>query len=903
MTTESPKNLGFQKSPLKAYLVEIHGVVQGVGFRPFIYTLAVSLGIKGHVRNIGAAVAVEAEGPEEALDQFIKLIRQKAPPLSQIKSIKINEAGLKNYSSFTIAKSIRQDDGDIFLPPDMAVCDDCIKELFDRKDPRYLYPFINCTNCGPRFTIIGDTPYDRANTTMKAFEMCAFCNSQYTDPSDRRYHAEPVSCPECGPQLRLLDAEGADMNTGDPIRLAAELLSKGNTVAIKGIGGYHLACDALNDSAVHTLRVRKRRDEKPFALMADSLETVKKYCRVGPEEKELLAGIKKPIVLLEKLEHVRLPEDIAPMNPCLGIMLPYTPLHLLLFHPHSSGTAWNAKNTNNAAIATAAGNTHPVNSACSDADGCSPGARTDADSCPGTVTLTDIPEKPSLRRGKLELLVMTSGNISSEPIFYRDSEAVEGLKGIADYFLVHNREIYTGADDSVTRIFLGREYILRRSRGYVPAPVTAGIPSIGAVKTEEASDSFDFEARLGYAPVIKSQDRRAPLESGARLRHTPVINNDVSVIGVGGELKNTFCLSRKNEFYISQHIGDLENLETYQAFERSIAHLSSMLRVKPEAIAYDLHPDYLSTRYALSSGIGAKIPVQHHHAHHASCMAENGLDGEIIGVVFDGTGYGEDGCIWGGEFFTGGVEKVDRIGHLDYVPMPGGEASIKEPWRMAASYLSSLFPDLDLRHLQAKTSGTEGINLFKGIAADSLNAIPQMIAKRINSPMTSSMGRLFDAVSALTGVRNIITYEGQAAVELEYLAAGGDHGSYEFEIGKDGKFFIIKTKGIFSGIINDMKNRVSKEIIAAKFHETASEIVLAGCEEARTETGLDRVALSGGVFQNITLLDKSVRKLKKRNFKVYLHSSVPANDGGISLGQAVIAAARIGGGSSYYRML
>jgi len=806
MTKVSPTDGSLQHSSggkdenqaaIKAYLVEIGGVVQGVGFRPFIYTLAASLGIKGLVCNIGTGVAIEAEGPEQELGQFIKLIRQKAPPLSQIRNIKVSETGLKNYSSFTIAKSIRQDGGDIFIPPDMAVCDDCIKELFDRNDRRYLYPFINCTNCGPRFTIIGDTPYDRVNTTMKAFEMCTFCNSQYTDPSDRRYHAEPVSCPECGPQLRLLDAQGTDVNAEDPIGLAAELLSKGNIVAIKGIGGYHLACDALNDSAVHTLRVRKHRDEKPFALMADSLGTVKRYCRVGPEEEDLLTGIKKPIVLLEKLDHVRLPEDIAPMNPYLGIMLPYTPVHLLLFHPHPSGMAGNAK---------------------------------------------------------LVLLVLTSGNISSEPIFYRDSEAVKGLKGIADYFLVHNREIYTRADDSVTRIFMGREYILRRSRGYVPSSVTVGIPSVSASK------------------------------------------NGVSVIGVGGELKNTFCFNRKNEFYISQHIGDLENLETYEAFERSIAHLSSMLRVKPEAVAYDLHPDYLSTHYALSSGIGIKIPVQHHHAHHASCMAENGLEGKMIGVVFDGTGYGEDGCIWGGEFFTGGVEKVDRIGHLDYVPMPGGEASVKEPWRMAASYLLSLFPDFDLRLFQAEVSQAEGISFFKGITSDSLKTISQMIAKKINCPLTSSMGRLFDAVSALIGIRNIITYEGQAAIELEYLTARGDYSSYGFEIRKAEKFFIIKTNGIFSGIISDIKNRVPKEIIAAKFHESVSEIVLAGCEEARTETGLDRVALSGGVFQNITLLDKSVRKLKKRNFKVYIHSRVPANDGGISLGQAVTAAARIRGG-------
>lgn len=830
----SSAGIGENQAAIKAYLIEIDGVVQGVGFRPFIHTLATSLGIKGLVCNIGTGVSIEAEGSEQELGQFIKLIRQKAPPLSQIRNIKVSETISKNFSDFSIGKSIRNEDSDIFIPPDMAVCDDCIKELLDRNDRRYLYPFINCTNCGPRFTIIGETPYDRVNTTMKAFEMCTFCNSQYSDPFDRRYHAEPVSCPKCGPQLRLLDTDGTDMNSRDPVGLATELLSKGNIVAIKGIGGYHLACDALNDSAVHTLRLRKHRDEKPFALMADSVETVKRYCRVGPEEEDLLTGIKKPIILLEKLDHVWLPGDIAPLNPYLGMMLPYTPVHLLLFRPYPSGTVGSAK---------------------------------------------------------LKLLVLTSGNISSEPIFYRDNDAVEGLKGIADYFLIHNREIYTRVDDSVTRIFMGKEYIIRRSRGYVPASVTVDTPSVSAVKAEAVKT---VEAKT---EAIKTEGSPNSFDNEARFRYSFLSNSGISVIGVGGELKNTFCLNKKNEFYVSQHIGDLENLETYEAFERSIAHFSSMLRAKPEAVAYDLHPDYMSTHYALASGIGIKIPVQHHHAHHTSCMAENGLDGEMIGVIFDGTGYGEDGCMWGGEFFAGGVEKVLRIGHLGYVPMPGGEASIKEPWRMAASYLLSLFPDIDLQLLQDQYSDQGDTGIFKGISASSLKTISQMISKKINSPLTSSMGRLFDAVSALSGIRNVITYEGQAAIELEYLAAHGDYGSYGFEFGKAGKFFIIKTNDLFSGIMSDMKNRVPKEIIAAKFHETVSEIVLAGCEEARTETGLDRVTLSGGVFQNIMLLDKSVRKLKKSNFRVYIHGRVPTNDGGISLGQAVIAAARIRGGN------
>lgn len=759
------------------YIVKITGIVQGVGFRPFIYTLAKSLGLTGWVKNDSGGVIIDAESDRETIELFIQRIRSEAPPLSNIKSIGITNAPYIGYTDFTIKQSDASGASNIYISPDVGICTDCSRELFDRNDRRYLYPFINCTNCGPRLTIVTGVPYDRANTTMNKFAMCARCSSEYRDPSDRRYHAQPVSCHDCGPRLMLLDKSGKKVDRDDIIEYSCQLLIEGNILAVKGLGGYHLACSAHDKNAVLKLRRRKARDEKPFALMVKDLQAASKYCIIGEAEKKLLESEKKPIVLLKKRECCRLPDEIAPGNPNLGIMLPYTPVHLLIFY-----------------------------------------------------RLSRLQTQPSA----IDALVMTSANRSSEPIYFRDDEAVDNLSDIADYFLTNDRDIYIRTDDSVTRVFRDREFIIRRARGYVPFPVT-----------------FSATGRA---------DEKLP-----------------SVLACGGELKNTFCINKNDEFYISHHIGDLENSETLSSFEQGIEHFKEMFKVTCDIIAYDLHPEYLSTKYAEASNIKNKLAVQHHHAHIASCMAENGLNEDVIGVAFDGTGYGEDGHIWGGEFFTGSYGCFKRAAHLEYVRMPGGEAAIKEPWRMAASYLYKI---------------DKNTELLSGIPGDKIDVILQMIDRNINSPLTSSAGRLFDAVSALLGIKHRISYEGQAAIELENIAQEGYHGEYGFDIYDNGGIYIINANEIVNGIIGDIDGRLPRGMIAAKFHETAANMVLETCNKLRNATGLAKVVLSGGVFQNMILLGKCVSKLEKESFKVYIHSRVPSNDGGISFGQAVIAAVK-----------
>jgi len=614
---------------------------------------------------------------------------------------------------------------------------------------------------------------------MDKFEMCPGCRTEYYDPSDRRYFAQPISCFECGPELSLLDNKGQRIDVKDIMDYASRLILEGRIIAVKGIGGYHLACNAMDEHAVKSLRKRKIRDDKPFAIMVRDFDTASKYCIIDYAERKVLESEKKPIVLLKRRDGIKLPEGIAYNNPNLGVMLPYTPLHLLLF-----------------------------------------------------------------KRPELNALVMTSGNRSSEPIYFKDEDALENLKDIADYFLVNNREIYIRTDDSVTRVFMGKEYIIRRSRGYTPLPVT-----------------------------FRGKGLNFP-----------------SVLACGGELKNTFCLNRGEEFYLSHHIGDLENFETLASFEEGIEHFGKILDIDYNALAYDLHPEYISTKYALSVENVEKFPVQHPHAHIASCMAENNLDGDVIGVAFDGTGYGEDGNIWGGEFFTGGYRGFKRAAHLEYVRMPGGEMAVKEPWRMAVSYL---YKTLD--RIYDKIDGEYGINLgginiLGDIGSREISTAAAIIEKGFNSPLTSSMGRLFDAVSSLIGVRSKISYEGQAAIELEYAASDGDFGSYGFSIISEYGISSVKSSDIVKGILEDMLNKVSVGIIAARFHETIASVVLKCCLIIRGNTGLNRVALSGGVFQNITLLEKCIVKLKKNEFEVFIHGDVPANDGGIALGQAVMAA-------------
>lgn len=821
----------------------IKGIIQGVGFRPFIYKKAVEYSLKGYVKNYGEALVIEVEGQADIVRAFLETIRTEAPPLSIIASIDTKILAWKGYRNFEIRKSSKIKSGsetNVYISPDIAVCEDCRKELFDSNDRRYLYPFINCTNCGPRFSIITGIPYDRINTTMHKFAMCDDCAAEYSDPSDRRYHAQPVACSKCGPCIELLDGAGKRLKVagirldGDGKRLgaadirpeaagaavlqAASLIFRGKIIAIKGIGGYHLTCNAFDAAAVRRLRQRKTREEKPFAVMVADLMSAMELCHINESEKLPLESEKRPIVLLRRKSGINLPDEIAPGNPYLGIMLPYAPLHYQLFEEMKK---FKGRLKENKGGYIQDGETHPA------------------------------------MESSASALVMTSGNRSNEPIYYLDDEAVRGLRGIADYFLVNDRDIYIRTDDSVTRIFRDKEYIIRRSRGYVPLPVRCDIVSrVSGIGNE-------------ILPKLKIP----------------------AVLACGGELKNTFCMNKGEDFYLSHHIGDLENYETFGSFKESISHFSRILDIQYSAIAYDLHPGYLSSEFAANANAGVKIAVQHHHAHIASCMAENRLSESVIGVAFDGTGFGEDGQIWGGEIFTGSYGSFKRAGHLKYMGMPGGEAAVREPWRMALSYLYSL-TGIKLKKYNIKTNEND-VNEVK------IEAALQLLGKGINTPQTSSMGRLFDAVSCLLGIRNSISYEGQAAIELERAAVTGrleSGAGYSFKINDTGDKFIICMDETICSIINDMEKGLDRAVIALKFHETIAEVIVHSCKIARDKSGLLKVVLSGGVFQNMLLLGKSVQKLEDSGFEVFTHCRVPANDGGISLGQAVIAIYKILGG-------
>lgn len=755
----------------------VRGIVQGVGFRPFIYRLASEHELKGWVLNSTEGVVIEVEGAWPNLQEFVANITLKAPPLAVIEKVESSFLPPIGYESFIIQASQEQEGKFVLISPDICVCPDCLRELFDPNDRRYRYPFINCTNCGPRFTITKDIPYDRPKTTMTAFQMCPSCEEEYHNPSDRRFHAQPNACPGCGPRVWLADATGSSLAEGEEaIVMARRLLSKGSIVAVKGLGGFHLACDATNDASVALLRERKRRVEKPFAIMSLDLQAVESYCYASQGERELLESPQRPIVLLRRKPYSTISDKVAPNNSYLGVMLPYTPLHYLLLEKR--------------------------------------GDETD--------TLA---------------LVMTSGNMSEEPIAITNQEALERLRTLADAFLLHNRDIHIRCDDTVTRVFEGKEAIIRRSRGYAPFPVR-----------------LNFETK--------------------------------PVLACGAELKNTFCVTKENYAFLSQHIGDMENLETLNCFESGIEHFKRLFRVSPEVVAYDLHPEYLAKKYALALkhglGKGLKfIPVQHHHAHIASCLAENGLQGSVIGVAFDGTGYGQDGQIWGGEFLVCDFQHFERRAHLKYVVLPGSEAAIRKPYRMALSYLY---------HLPACL--TTGLALFDRIDPMELAIVKRQIERRINSPLTSSCGRLFDAVSSLLGVCDVATYEGQAAIELEMLADESVEEGYHWPLPK-GRFPLIIDEGsIFGDIICDLKAGVPTAVISARFHNALAEMVSEVCGIIRERDGLNKVALSGGVFQNLYLLKRTLSQLRKRGFEPYIHHQVPCNDGGIALGQAVIANAK-----------
>jgi hydrogenase maturation protein HypF len=752
--------------------IVIRGIVQGVGFRPFVYHLAVRLRLAGFVRNQTGDVAIEVEGEPSSLDQFVAELKDRPPPLAHITHLSWDAQAPRGEDHFRIESSEADAASPVYLSPDVGVCAECLAEVLDPADRRFGYPFLNCTNCGPRLTIITGAPYDRQRTTMAGFPMCAACRAEYDNPTDRRFHAQPTACAACGPRLQTLDRTGQPLTIADPLAYFAAALLEGKTGALKGLGGYHLACDARNAKAVAELRRRKHRDEKPFAVMTLDVEAADALCEIEPAERELLLSPRCPIVLLRKRFSAAIADEVAPGNPWLGVMLPYTPLHHLLLR----------------------------------AVGCVP-------------------------------LVMTSGNLSDEPIAYRDDEALEKLAGIADLFLVHNRPIHVRCDDSVTRVIDGVEQPLRRSRGYAPRPI-----------------ELPFEC---------SQP----------------------ILAVGGQLKGTFALGRGRQAFLSHHLGDLDHFEAFRAFEKDVALYQQLFGVAPQIIARDLHPDYATSRYAQQraeeTGAGL-LGVQHHHAHLAACMAEHGLNEPAIGVTFDGTGYGTDGTVWGGEFLVGDYRDFRRAAHLRTVAMPGGDQAIREPWRMAVAHLADARTDCPA--LKARTLPRE------------VRFIEKMLERRLNCPSTSSVGRLFDAVASLAGVRDRVSYEGQAAVELEWLAEMTPaDGSFLFDltapINADGPL-VIDTRPLIRAVAADVGKGVERSLIARRFHSSLVEMVAVVCGRVRETTGLNAVVLSGGVFLNALFTREIGARLDADKFRVYRHRLTPPNDGGLSLGQLAVAAAR-----------
>jgi hydrogenase maturation protein HypF len=748
-----------------AMRIRVDGIVQGVGFRPFVFGLAQRLGLAGSIVNDLHGVAIEVEGSVAHIAEFRARLVSDAPPLAFIQNVVSEPIPIVNRSVFEILASHAEGERDVLISPDIATCDDCLREIFDPNDRRYRYPFTNCTNCGPRFTVVRGVPYDRSLTTMAEFPMCADCTREYHDPSDRRFHAEPVCCPACGPSVRLIDRNGV-AQAGDPIRKAAELLRSGKVVAVKGLGGYHLAALASDENAVKLLRSRKHREDKPFAVMAPNLESARELATIDDLEQRALTSPRRPVLLLNRRPDGQLAHSVAPSNRHIGVMLPYTPLHHLL------GESVKAP------------------------------------------------------------IVFTSGNVSDEPIAYTDDDAAKRLSAIADYFLIHNRQIHIRTDDSVVRVSRGREVPQRRSRGYAPQPI-----------------ELPFEARR-------------------------------PILACGAELKNTFCFAKRQHAFVSHHTGDLENFETLRSFREGIDHFRRLFDVDPAIVAFDLHPEYLSTKYALELKDVEFVGVQHHHAHIAACLADNGEQGPAIGVAFDGLGFGLDGTIWGGEFLIADLVKFERVGHLEAVPMPGGTAAIKQPWRMAASYLRKAYGENVPEHLDV---AERNANQWRHITA--------LIESRVNSPLTSSAGRLFDAVAAILSVRDAINYEGQAAIELEQLASIGEDDAYVVPVPGAIPFEIYGAE-IVRSVVDDLRAGTSADVVAARFHNSVALMIVKACAAIRTIRGLPLVALSGGVFQNQLLLERTVRLLEKAGFRVLTHRQVPTNDAGISFGQAAIAAAR-----------
>jgi hydrogenase maturation protein HypF len=755
----------------------ITGIVQGVGFRPFVHRTAVGLGLTGFVRNQSGLVYLEAEGSAARLNEFARIIAESPPRLAKIASIRWQPIDLERSKDFQIAHSVATSVPQVTITPDAAVCSECVSELFDSTNRRYLYPFINCMNCGPRLTIIRGAPYDRSRTTMSSFPLCAACRAEYDDPLNRRFHAQPIACSACGPRLQLVDKAGAVIASRQPIEDFAAAIAVGKIGALKGLGGYHIVCDASVDSVAAELRRRKQRDEKPFAVMVADLESAQTICELNTHEADLLLSAQAPIVLLRRRDSINsllpIAQAVAPGNPFLGVMVPYTPLHHLL--------------------------------------------------------LRAVNGRP---------LVMTSGNRSDEPMAHDEADAVERLGPIVDLFLTHNRPIQVRCDDSVLRSTEGQTSLLRRSRGFAPEP------------------------------LILPQ---------ALTRQT---------LALGGQLKSTFALGRDRLAFVSHHLGDLDHLSAYQAFERDLGLYERLFDMQVELLVHDLHPDYASTGFALRRGDEQglqRLAVQHHHAHVASAMAEHGLDGPVIGVAFDGTGYGLDGAIWGGEFLVATYAGFQRAAHLRYVGLPGGDAAIREPWRCAAAHL--------------RDAGCELPAPFAGAPASAVHLVQQMLDRQFNTPPTSSMGRLFDAVSSMIGIRSFSTYEGQAAIELEFCASTAEPAEgYPFELmtaedSNPAAAAIIDTRPTIQAIVDDLRSQQTPSLIAHRFHSTIASMVVTVCGRLRQTRALEQVVLSGGVFSNELLAKDVTQKLSADGFRVYRQVRVPCNDGGLSFGQLAIAAA------------
>jgi hydrogenase maturation protein HypF len=746
----------------------VRGIVQGVGFRPFVYAQALANHLFGWVRNTSKGVEIEISGTRKDIEAFLNGFKFNLPPLARIDTFKTQTIPVGHYSSFDIISSLSQPEDFLPISPDMSICPDCQEELFNPNNRRYRYPFINCTNCGPRFTIIQGIPYDRPLTTMAGFPMCENCLEEYQDPFDRRFHAQPIACPVCGPQLYFETGINNGVMGETALSTVRELLKAGKILAIKGLGGFHLACDASNREAVQELRNRKNRIAKAFALMAFDLISIERHANLTIEERQLLQSSERPVVLLERVKNSLLPYDVAPGQNTLGFMLPYTPLHLLLLEP---------------------------------------------------------------KEGYPEILVMTSGNLSEEPIVYRDIEARSRIGHLVDGILFHNRPIHMRVDDSVTRIVNSKPYILRRARGYAPNPI-----------------------------IIPKEIPQS--------------------LATGAELKNVFCFTRENYAFMSHHIGDLDNYETMQSFEEGINHFQHLFRINPEFIACDMHPDYLTSRYANNKALEDSLPlfrVQHHHAHLAACLADNGWksDQPVIGLTFDGTGFGTDKAIWGGEFLLGNYSGYKRKYHLAYVPLPGGDVSVKKPARMALAHL--------------KASGIvweEDLAPVRALSEDERKVIFTQIEHHVNSPLTSSMGRLFDAAASIMGIRQVVSYEGQAAIEMENLIDTEEKGFYQFEITKD----IIDPTPLWMLLMKDWHLGVPPSKLSSRFHNSIVELSKNLCQKIRSETQCNTVALTGGVWQNKYLLEHTYQKLKNDEFQVLFHRQLPPNDGSIAIGQALIAA-------------